>query len=486
METPHQAAGILVLALHALIIIALAIRVIMRRLPTGASLAWLILIVVLPFAGALAYLILGERHLGRRRAKRAARLFDRKVALRRRVPPENLVDPATLPLPAGGIFRLAAAAVDVPPLSDNRLDLLENADDIFRALIADMDQARHSLELEFYIWSEGGRADAVAEALMRAAGRGVKCRVLLDAVGSAPFLKNHLTRRLKASGIQVVGALPVGAVRMWFVRVDLRNHRKIALIDRRIAYTGSFNLVDPRFFKQDAGVGQWVDAMARLEGPAVTMLAALFDSDWELETGEAAGPDVAPQLTPVKPRAGSALTQVVPSGPGSRDEAIHQVLLMGIYAAERELVMTTPYFVPDEALLKALCAAALRGVAVTLILPARVDSRLVRYASRSYFGDLLRAGVRILNFQGGLLHTKSLTLDGATALFGTVNLDNRSFWLDFEVSLLVHDRAFGQRLRALQARYAQDAVAIEPRAWQSRPTWQRFVENAAQLFGPLL
>ncbi|OEU78117.1 MAG: cardiolipin synthase [Desulfobacterales bacterium C00003060] len=273
---------------------------------------------------------------------------------------------------------------------------------------------------------------------------------------------------------------------MFFVRLDLRLHRKIVVIDGEIAYTGSLNLVDPRYFKQKAGVGQWVDAMVRIEGPAVQALGALFLWDWVVETGQDIKALMETRNLKTAPQVGSANVQTVPSGPGSKSDTTHQLLLASIYAAHSELIMTTPYFVPDESLLTALLSATKRGVNVTIILPEKIDSMLVRYACRSYFDDLLTAGVRIICFQGGLLHTKSITVDGEIALFGTVNLDPRSFWLDFEVTLSVYDPDFGARLRALQLRYAEDTQSVDLQSRQKRSARERFFENTARLFGPLL
>jgi cardiolipin synthase len=270
------------------------------------------------------------------------------------------------------------------------------------------------------------------------------------------------------------------------VRFDLRLHRKILVIDGAVAYTGSLNMVDPRYFKRDADVGQWVDAMVRVEGPAVEGLTATFIEDWELETGEgieklAATADIRPV-----PERGPSAVQVVPSGPLVRNEAIQQVLLMAIYAARRELVLTTPYFVPDESLLTALTSAARRGVEVTIVLPEKVDSRLVRVASRAHQGDLALAGVRVMFFRDGLLHTKSITVDGEFSLFGSLNLDPRSLHLNFEITLAIYDAQCTCELRQLQQSYVDGAEPMDLAAWLSRPALVRFVENAARLLGPLL
>jgi cardiolipin synthase len=265
-----------------------------------------------------------------------------------------------------------------------------------------------------------------------------------------------------------------------------------------VAYTGSQNLVDPRFFKKQSGVGQWVDAMARITGPATAALDAVFRLDWAIETGSAFDPPalppqlrqagLSPSVTP-KPATSSPLgttIQVVPSGPAVRPEAIHQLLLASIYSARRELVMTTPYFVPDESMLTALLTAALRGVEVTLIVPARNDSVLVSHASVAHFDDLLSAGVRIALFEGGLLHTKSLTIDGAWSVFGSVNLDMRSLWLNFEISLLASDPDFTRRLRSLQESCLSQSRRLDLESWRRRPAWRQFLEDSCRLVGPLL
>jgi cardiolipin synthase len=476
----------LILTAHIIIIIGLSIRVLMKRRPVGVSLAWLILILILPFAGAMLYLFIGERRLGRHRAERAEALLGTYEEWLQEMQENTSLGRPNLSRQCAAINRLAEGTLGIPAMGGNRVQLLDEAEVVLRSIIADVDRAKHTCHMEFYIWQVGGTADEVGEALIRAAKRGVLCRVLVDAVGSKSFLQSGLASRYRRNGIELVAALPVGPIRMAFVRVDLRLHRKIVVIDGEIAYTGSLNLVDPRYFKQEAQVGQWVDAMVRIEGPAVQALGAIFMWDWEVETAQ--GMEVLKNSSEFKAvtQVGSAAVQVAPSGPGYKSDTIHQLLLTSIYTAEKELVITTPYFVPDESVVSALQSAALRGVEVTIILPERLDSRLAFYASRSYFDDLLAAGVQLYHFQEGLLHTKSVTVDGDITLFGTVNLDMRSFWLDFEVTLLVYDSDFGMQLRRLQKSYLEKSNPIDQEVWQKRSGKERFIENAAQLFAPLL
>ena len=255
----------LIIIAHTMVIVGVTLRVIMMRLPVGTALAWIILIFFLPFAGALIYLVVGEKRLGRKRTQRAASHWVRYSRwlqeLSRQVPDER----SGLSPEAAAVSRLPEGLLGIPVLPGNRLEIMDAAEPILHSIIADIDRARHFCHLEFYIWNAGGTADEVCEALMRAATRGVTCRVLLDAMGSGKFLKSPWARRLKESGVDMAVALAVSPLRTLFVRFDLRLHRKIVVIDDAIAYTGSFNLVDPRFFKQEAGVGQWVDAMARIE-----------------------------------------------------------------------------------------------------------------------------------------------------------------------------------------------------------------------------
>jgi len=471
---------------HLALQFALAFRVIMRRRGVGESLSWILVVFVFPVVGPVSYLLLGELRLGHRRMRRFVELFPpiRKwlEETARRLP----VNWSRLGVECEPLSLLAQQTLGLPTQPGNHLELIDQWQEVFRRIIEDIDQAEHTCHFVFYIWHLGGSADDVAEALTRASARGVVCRVLVDALGSRAFLRSDLAVRMREAGVLIQAALPGGLLRMPFVRFDLRMHRKIVVIDGKLAYTGSLNLVDPRYFKSDAGVGQWVDAMVRVRGPAVESLAVTFLADWYVETEGTL--EELRQSGGVKeqPHQGECAVQVLPSGPAYPSEAIEDVLLMAVYSARRELVLTTPYFVPSESLRIALASAARRGVKVVLIVPAKVDSLLVRYASRAFKGDLLRAGVRIANFDGGLLHTKSVSIDGEISLFGSLNLDPRSMRLNFEISLAVYDRNFAERLRALQQEYIDRSELMDLESWDQRPRRQRFAENCARLLGPLL
>jgi cardiolipin synthase len=466
--------------------IAVALRIVMRRRPIGESLAWLLVDLLLPVIGAITYLVVGEHRLGARRARAANELkpvlaeWSTQLAIGREPSWSGRHRDAR------ELARLAQATLRPPALDGNTVQLFDAAEPALRSLLEDIDAAEATIDLEYYIWWPGGLADEVAEALLRAARRGVRCRVLLDDFGSKTFLRSDWPDRFRSAGIEVVRSLPVGILRSLAVRIDLRNHRKIAVIDKIVGHTGSLNLADPTLFKQDEGFGQWVDAAVRVEGPAVEVLGAVFELDWHLETGDDL-PELAPQPSHEVRRApGTSAVQALPSGPGNAPHAIQQVVLTAIYAATTELVLSTPYFVPDEATLRALAAAAYGGVRVVIIVPAKIDHPLVSRACRAAYADLLDAGVEIWEYRAGLLHSKTIVVDTGIAFIGSLNMDMRSFWLNFELTLVVYEEAFAGQLRALQESYVADSVRVDPVQWRSRPFVTRLVENAVRLAGPML
>jgi cardiolipin synthase A/B len=475
-----------ILAVDWVIRLALGLRVVMRRGTVGFTLAWLAVLLLLPVLGAVIYLLLGERRLGTTRARRIEAL---------RVPYRAWLDDLAAHFPAaatglgpaaGMMRRQALGAVGIPALPGNRLELISEQDAFFSRLIEDIAACHTTCHLEFYIWEIGGRADDVAQALAAAAARGVTCRVLVDDIGSAAFLRSEVRTRLEAAGVRVLSMLPVGFFRALFARLDLRNHRKLAVLDGLVGYTGSQNIVDPELFKAGTGLGQWVDAMVRLQGPAVEALQVTFLGDWAFETGE----DLKDAAVRFDVRrndvCGDAIVQVVPSGPGLAPLTIQELILTAIYGSRDDLVLTTPYFIPDDAMMKALIGAAARGVEVTLVVPLRPDGRLVKLAGEAYFEELLSAGVRITRFEGGVLHTKAITVDREVAMVGSVNLDMRSFYLNQEISLLVYNREFAGQVRRLQEDYIGQSANLSAAVWAQRPFKLRLAQNTAQLLSPLL
>ena len=344
---------------HWVIVVVIAVRVIMKRPATGVALAWLLLVAAIPFAGAVIYLFIGERRIGHERAKRIATLRTDFRTIAETAIRQGLTDVDwSRHVPAvQGMDRLGRKLGGAPTVRGSRLQMYSDTPEILSALVSDVDAAKTSVLMEFYIWNEGGGADEVLEAVIRAAQRGVSCRLLIDALGARPWWKGKQPQRLRDAGVEIRRALPVEIFRTFVGRTDLRVHRKIVVVDGKVAWTGSMNLVDPRFFKQDSGGGEWVDVMVRVEGAVVAPLAATMIGDWILESGEPLSDLVeSAGLSLVAPD-GPADIQVIASGPGQTDDGLLQMILALINAARDELILTTPYLVPDESILRAIRGA---------------------------------------------------------------------------------------------------------------------------------
>ena len=476
--------------------IGLSTRAVFKKRPYGVTIAWLIVILLLPFVGAAIYLLFGENRIPEKRAERAQKTLNHYQSWLQSLTDRSPVDWSSINPEAIPLSRQASKLIGMPAMSGNDLEIITSPKKIVRTILADIEQARSTLHMQFYIWESGGMIDDIEEALIDAAKRGVTCRLLVDSIGSRDFLKSDNARRLRSAGIKVLESLPAGIIKAFFARIDIRNHRKIVVIDGEIAYTGSQNMVDPAYFKQGEGVGRWIDMMVRIRGPVVESLAGTFINDWFLETDadqsriRSLKEDISnvrriADIYPCKP-AGNIAVQLVPSGPGLVSDAIHKLLLTTIYAARKELILTTPYFVPDDTLLTAFKSAAERGVDVHLILPEKNDSKLVQFASQAHFEDMMKAGVNIHLFTGGLLHSKTITIDGDFCLFGSVNLDMRSFWLNFELTMIIYDSEFTARIKERQIRYQQQSHYLKLSDLSARPLTVRFKENVALLIGPLL
>ncbi|GAA5109615.1 cardiolipin synthase [Orbus sasakiae] len=467
------------------LVVATTLRIVTKRRPTTFVVAWMLVIYILPVVGIILYFLLGETHLGQRRVKRAQEMRPIINTFIQKLHDFPSIFTKQVSSVAKPLFQLCKHQTGLDGISGNHIVLMSTPDEIFDNLIADINQASSNIEMVFYIWYKGGRANEVEDALIDAVKRGVVCRLMLDSAGSRQFLKTDESHRMREAGIEIVESLKVNLLRFMFRRLDLRQHRKVAIIDNHIAYTGSMNIVDPRFFKQNKNVGEWVDVMIRMNGPITTLMGAIYASDWELETGKKLSlPKVTDFVEP--PEEKQHIMQLIPSGPGYTENMIHQALLTAIYSAQDEIIFTTPYLVPSDDLLHAICTAAQRGVKVSIIIPQNNDSLMVNWASRAFFSDLLESGVKLYQFQHNLLHTKSVLIDNQLSLVGTVNLDMRSLWLNFELTAVIDDTEFANNLNKLLQSYLQQSKEIPLLEWRKRPFWQHIIERLFYFFAPLL
>lgn len=543
--------------LHLLLVAGFSWSILLRDdLAPDARMAWIVVVLLVPYAGSLLYFLLGRISLGRRFAGRQQRVKDLVQAQldhdgqARRV----MGTPDDIGRLIGrrwqGAFRYAASINGFHAVAGNRGELMADGATARARMLADIEAACEQVHLLYYIWLDDETGTAMAQAVMRAARRGVVCRVMVDGLGSRAFLKSALWRQMGEAGVQRAVALPIDRPLhvMLTSRIDLRNHRKITLIDGRITYCGSQNCADEAF-RIKARYAPWVDIMLRLEGPVVDQMQLLFATDWMQATGEvlavfawqgrgsrgstvplgqdgravmapalaqdaaASGTDASsldaggrvfgsqemrggttardePLASLVSDAQGLAAggfpALVVGDGPSERRRSAPQLMCTLIACARERLTISTPYFVPDATVLEALCAAALRGVQVRLILPARNDSWIVAAASRSNYARLLSAGVRIHEFRPGLLHAKTLTVDGELTFMGSTNLDLRSFDLNFENNVLLQDEGVTAAVMARQDAYVAASWPVtldEVRAW---PVHRRIWNNVLATLGPVL
>ncbi len=453
--------------------------VVPRRRSPNTALAWLTVIFFLPWVGLVLFLLVGTNRLPRRRVERYRQLlanFHRHLGqLSQHVP---AINPA-VPAEASSAVRLAERLGQMPILGGNRVELLTETEEVIDQLVDDINRASDHIHMLFYIFHDDETSVRVAEALAAAARRGVSCRLLADAVGSRAMFR-RLAPRMTRQGVRVQAALPVGLFRRTVARIDLRNHRKIVVIDGRIGYTGSQNIINPDYGRRGLA---WHDMTARVEGPAVLALQAVFLGDWYFETEEIVE---SPACFPAVEPCGDVPIQVLPSGPTYPVENYHRMVIGALHTARQQVIVTTPYFVPDQSFLQAVQIAVLRGVEVILIVPEKCDKTLVGAAAWSYFGDLLDLGCKIYLYRPGLLHAKTMTIDNSFAFLGTGNFDIRSFSLNFEVNLLLYGERVTAELRRRQFDYLNRSRMLTAEEWEARPEWIKTFAGIARLMSPLL
>lgn len=476
----------LVFLIYWLLIANITLRILIKRRSIPSSMSWLLTIYIIPFIGISIWFFFGELYLGKREKRIANRIWSISNQWLNELKSCTYIFQIKNSEVATALFQLCKHRQGISGIKSNKLKLLTNTKKTIQILIRDIYLARKNIEMVFYIWKPGGIADDVAIALIESAKRGIRCRLMLDSAGSIEFFRSPWVDRMRKSGIQVVEALKVSLFRIFLRRLDVRQHRKIILIDNYITYSGSMNLVDPYLFKKSSGIGQWIDLMTRIEGPIAATIGIIYSCDWEIETGFKILPQL-PNRNLLENKSNKETSiQVIASGPGFPENMIHQALLTAIYSARNELIMTTPYLVPSEDLLHAICTAAQRGVKVSIIIPLYHDSILVKWASRVFFSELLEAGVKIYQFKKGLLHSKSILVDRQLSLIGTANLDMRSLWLNFEITLVIDDSHFGQNLSFIQNQYISDSQLLDKKVWSMRAYWTRILEKIFYFLSPLL
>lgn len=468
-----------------LIELAFMVRVMLRPHRDPASrIAWVMVIAVLPVLGIVAYVLLGETNIGRKRVERAKGVLADLTAPSLENPQDEARLAPAFPERCAALFNLGKSVNGFPPVGGNAATVMADSNAGIDAMVGDMDAAKDHIHLTFYIWLSDNNGLKIVEALKRAAARGVTCRAMADGLGSRGIIKSKHWSDMSAAGVRVGVALPIGKVLLLPLegRLDLRNHRKIVVIDDHITYCGSQNCADPEF-RVKPKFAPWVDILLRFEGPIARENQYVFAGDWMTYVDE----DIRSMLeVPVRARTEGFTAQVIATGPTVRHSAMSEVFETLMYSARQRLTITTPYYVPSDSMQAALCAAAHRGVDATIIFPARNDSWQVGPASRSYYQELLEAGVKIHEFVGGLLHAKSMTVDDDVALIGSANMDRRSFDLNYENNILLQNEVLTSQIRERQGEYLASSTEVTLDQVLAWPMQRRLWNNIMGMLGPLL
>ncbi len=503
----------ILLTVHFILLIVISLRVLARHeLSSPARLAWLVILFILPYIGVLVYWMFGEIHLGRNFAREHKQIIDKLHSGNPEVLGSNASLVAAIKPEYQAAFAYSANVTGFHTTLGNRAKLMADGADTQARMIADFDAATDHIHVLYYIWLIDGMGIDTAQALMRAAKRGVTCRAMVDGMGSRKMVGSKIWQDMKAAGVQVSVALPIKHIIkvLLFSRIDLRNHRKITIIDGKIGYFGSRNCADPEF-RVKPKYAPWVDIMLRVKGPVVAQNQMLFASDWLTQNPETpiesfkyytdadtnTNTDIGAEThneshnealykTGIEAQSNGFAAQVFSDGPTQRHGATPQFLGALISQAQRTLTISTPYFVPDYSLVSILCATAYRGVKVTMIFPKNNDSFVVAATSRSYYWEMLEAGITIYEYKPGLLHAKTLTIDDEISLIGSTNLDLRSFDLNYENNIIINDKAVTADIIERQYQYIAHSEVVDRKAVENWPVYHRIWNNIVATMGPVL
>lgn len=461
-----------------------ALIIIPRDRKPGAAMGWLLAIFFIPIIGIFFFLLIGSPKLPKKRRARQVEI-DRVIdAATTGI--DTRVDESKWPSWLGGVVELNRELTKLPALGGNEATLIDDYEMGIASMAADIDTAKTFVHVEFYIVSFDSTTAPFFAALEAAVKRGVTVRVLLDHVASVRAANSKATfAELDRIGANWSFMLPVRPLKGEFQRPDLRNHRKLVVVDGRVGYMGSQNMID-RTYNSAKNIKRglkWQELMTRVTGPVVSQINAIFVGDWYCETNERVDSEhVFASDVPASKSKNALDCQVVPSGPGFEGENNLRLFLTLIHGAQKRVIITSPYFVPDEALIYAITTAVQRGLDVQLFVSEEGDQGGVFHAQRSYYGELLRAGVKIWMYPAPfILHSKHLSIDDDVAVIGSSNMDIRSFALDLEVSLMVRGKSFVDDMRVVEQKYRDAGRELTLAEWEREPKFALFLDGLARL-----
>lgn len=455
-------------------------RLLTARREPSSTLAWLLFVTFAPIVGAVSYLIFGSRRLVRKAHKRknmiASQLADAMVPKASR---KKSTENRSLPPEARHVINLASKISEYPITEGNFAELLTDPRKTLSSMRAEIKAAKDFIHLEYYIIDSDEVTEQLFDDLAAAARRGVEVRVLYDSLGSLS-LKRWYFRKLTQNGVKAAGFLPFSFLpqRMNF---NFRNHRKILVIDGKVAFTGGANIGKKYLGRRSES--QWRDTTTKVMGPVCQQLEDVFAKDWHFTTEEDLFQE---RYYPSPSRQGDLVIQMVESGPDSPFYTLHHAVFHAMSLARRNIRLSTPYFIPDPAITSTLSVAALRGIHTQVLLPAKTDAKLVQFASRSFYEELMEAGVEIYEYQPRMLHSKLLVIDDRWSIIGSGNMDIRSFRLNFEINLVIYGGLMASQVIEVFEKDLKHSSHITLDAFSQRPMPRKIVENACRLLSPLL
>ncbi|QDT64291.1 cardiolipin synthase [Calycomorphotria hydatis] len=450
-----------------------------RKESPTATVAWAMTIVLVPIIGGLLFLFFGVNRVDRRselKEQSARSLRDQLEAH-----PEHQAgeygEPAEL---VSTLMRLGERTGHCPPIRGNHVQILSDTNQTLGLIEQAIHQAEHSIHLEYYMWKQDRTGRRVRDLLIERARENIQVRFLYDALGSV-FPNGKFLGPMRAAGIEVATAMPGATLReQW--SINLRNHRKIVIVDGKVGFTGGMNIGD-EYLGLTQERGFWRDTHLRVTGPVVHELQRVFAEDWFFATGRAL---TDPEKYPVIEMDGHVIAQVLDGGPTGTNNPLRTVLFAAINEAREQVLIASGYFIPPKPFVRAMETASLRGVRVALIVPGGSTYPWTMWAGRSYYETLLTAGVEIYEYQRGAFHAKTFTIDGCWSHVGSTNLDNRSLYLNFEAGISIHSREIAEKLEQDFENDIRDSKRIELETWNARSDWHVMGENVCRMFSPIL
>ena len=470
---------------YLLILLAVCLRIIYETRSATKTMAYLLLAVFIPVAGIVFYLLFGVNFW---KTKAYSKKSDEDEKLLEHLKKEmkiygtETVLPPELPAENRELAVMLQKVLSSPLTRRNKLKLLINGEEKFPEVLEAIRNAKQHIHIQYYIFAQDNIGEQIEELLIKKATEGVRVRFIYDDFGS-PNIKKSIEDRMRKAGIEIY---PFQKVMFYLLanRLNYRNHRKTLIIDGQTAFTGGINVCD-KYINNGTQKLFWRDTHLRIDGPCVFYLQYLFLTDWKFCCNEELELDEFQFPAPAAHKEDSFL-QVAASGPESKQPSVLFSLLQSIFLAKKEILITTPYFIPGDSILEALKIAALSGLSVKLLVPGKCDSKLVNAASKSYYEDLLCAGVEVYLYKKGFVHAKTLVADSNLSIIGTANMDYRSFELNFETNVLLYDRPFAEELRSVFYKDLEEAEKIDKEEWCKRSAAEQLPERLARLFSHVM